>query len=102
MKVISIFEDNHGFIGVATTPKVAMEWLIESQWVSIFTEMYEGNNWVSLAEKARPTHGDDWHTWVLEQFENNEEDFLESIGFQFVEETLVGNIEDLMPRGNFG
>ena len=41
MKVITINEENHGFIGVATTPKAAMQFLVNRGWLELGTEFYD-------------------------------------------------------------
>lgn len=41
MKVIIINEENHGFIGVATTPKAAMQFLVNRGWLDLGTEFYD-------------------------------------------------------------
>ena len=41
MKVITIHEENHGFIGVATTPKAAMQFLVNRGWLELGTEFYD-------------------------------------------------------------
>lgn len=41
MKVITIHEENHGFIGVATTPKAAMQFLVNRGWLELGSEFYD-------------------------------------------------------------
>lgn len=53
MTVISIREDNHGFIGVAKDVRTAIEWLIDEAWITPHFEISDykilrdffGSNW---------------------------------------------------------
>ena len=38
MKVFIIVEECHGSIGVATSPKSAMRWLIDEGWIAEYSE----------------------------------------------------------------
>ena len=44
----------------------------------------------------------EWENWFIDQVEENGTEFLENLGFQMVEEELIGEVEDLLPRGRFG
>lgn len=60
MKVISINEENHGYIGVAKDCKSAIDFLIKNDWLESFSEVYSedrgyievkdafGENWVEV------------------------------------------------------
>ena len=50
MKLITITEENHGFLGVATTPKAAMQYLVNYGWLDRGTEFYdeETEAWYTL------------------------------------------------------
>jgi hypothetical protein len=80
MRVITIHEENHGFIGVATTPKAAMQFLVNRGWLDLGTEFYdeETETWYELRHifesmGVEPTNEniidwgvskfDDWHLW---------------------------------------
>ena len=41
MKVIAIHEENHGFIGIATTMKAAFRFLIEENWLTPAFDLYD-------------------------------------------------------------
>lgn len=41
MKVISIHEENHGFIGIATTMRAAFRYLIDHDWLTIKFDLYD-------------------------------------------------------------
>ena len=41
MKVTIIHEENHGFIGVATTRRAAWRWILESDWFSAWDEIWD-------------------------------------------------------------
>ena len=41
MRVITINEENHGFIGVATTPKAAIQFLVNQGWLELGSEFYD-------------------------------------------------------------
>lgn len=80
MKVIAINEENHGFIGVATTPKAAMQYLVNRGWLDLGTEFYDEETevWYRLEDifklmEIEPTLDnivdwgvskfDDWRFW---------------------------------------
>ena len=41
MKVITIHEENHGFIGIAATRKAAMQFLVNRGWLELGSEFYD-------------------------------------------------------------
>jgi hypothetical protein len=41
MKVITIFEENHGFIGLAKTKRAAWRFVIESNWFSAYDDVWD-------------------------------------------------------------
>jgi hypothetical protein len=41
MKVITIFEENHGFIGIATTQKAAWRFILEENWFSAYDDVWD-------------------------------------------------------------
>ena len=47
MKVIAIHEENHGFIGVATTQRAAWRFIIEADWFSAYEEVWVLGEWVN-------------------------------------------------------
>lgn len=103
-KVCCIFEENHGFIGVATTPNAAAHWLIDSGWVNKKSDWYDekSRDFILLEEVVPDSYMGEWENWFIDQVEENGTEFLENLGFQMVEEELAGKVEDLLPRGRFG
>ena len=103
-KVCCIFEENHGFIGVATTPNATAHWLIESGWVNKKSDWYDekSGDFILLEEVVPDSYMGEWENWFIDQVEENGTEFLENLGFQMVEEELAGEVEDLLPRGRFG
>ena len=103
-KVFCIFEENHGFIGVATTPNAAAHWLIDSGWVNKKSDWYDekSRDFILLEEVVPDSYMGEWENWFIDQVEENGTEFLENLGFQMVEEELAGEVEDLLPRGRFG
>jgi hypothetical protein len=95
MQVIIIREDNHGQIGVATTYKAALQWLIKSAWVGCFTDvsLCEEGKWVykPIEELAKSFGYDDWKEFLFEILSQSTDDFcdlLDSMGFYFSEDEL--------------
>lgn len=103
-KVFCIFEENHGLIGVATTPNATAHWLIDSGWVNEETDWYneKSRDFIPLEDVVPDSYMGEWENWFIDQVEENGTDFLENLGFQMVEEELAGDVEDLLPRGRFG
>lgn len=50
MQVITIHEENHGLIGVATTKKAAFQYLVDAEWITPKTEFYINGSWVELGK----------------------------------------------------
>ena len=50
--VIAIHEENHGFIGVATTMRAAFQFLIKHDWLTIGFDLYDERTgtWYTLGE----------------------------------------------------
>lgn len=103
-KVFCIFEECHGFIGVATTPNAVAHWLIDSHWVIGMNDYYdeEAEENILLQDAVPDSYMGEWENWFIDQVEENGTEFLENLGFQMVEEELAGEVEDLLPRGRFG
>ena len=103
-EVCCIFEKNHGFIGVATTPNATAHWLIDSGWVNKKSDWYDekSRDFILLEEVIPDSYMGEWENWFIDQVEENGTEFLENLGFQMVEEELAGEVEDLLPRGRFG
>ena len=103
-EVCCIFEKNHGFIGVATTPNATAHWLIDSGWVNKKSDWYDekSRDFILLEEVVPDSYMGEWENWFIDQVEENGTEFLENLGIQMVEEELAGEVEDLLPRGKFG
>lgn len=65
MKVVIIEEDNHGYIGVASTMEKAIQYLISSHWIEENTEFYskEDKIWKTVVE----FFGKDWEEKIIHQ-----------------------------------
>jgi hypothetical protein len=66
MKVFIIVEECHGSIGVATSPKSAMRWLIEEGWIGEWSEYG-----VYIPGETNPIFGHWEHCSVQEYCEQN-------------------------------
>ena len=93
--IIVIREENHGQIGVATTYKAALQWLIKSAWVECFTDvsLCEEGEWKykSIEDFANSFGYDDWKDFLFEILRQSTDDFrslLDSMGFYFSEDEL--------------
>ena len=40
MKVIAIYEENHGMIGIATSKKAACQFLVKDNWFCVYDEIW--------------------------------------------------------------
>lgn len=82
MTVISIESKSHGFLALAKTRESAIQWLIDTEWITEYSEMWSEEKQVSysLAE----TYGEEW---IDKVFNFNDEE-LESLGFCFFEEEV--------------
>lgn len=78
-----IYEDNHGFIGIAESLKEAKQWLIDSGWICGGCEL-----WNPQTEDSTPIDElfADWRKWLAE--EATDED-LENMGFYIHEEEMI-------------
>lgn len=77
-KVFIIDEECHGSIGVATSPKSAMRWLIEQGWIEEYSEygIWDGEKWehIPVAEYCEQNGFTDWQQWLMD---NASVEFLE-------------------------
>lgn len=103
-KVFRILDDSYGFLALATTPNAVAHWLIDNGWVHRLTQCYHEEEMknISLEDLVPDSYMGEWENWFIDQVEENGAEFLENLGFQMVEEELVGDVEDLLPRGRFG
>ena len=81
--VYTIAEDNHGDIGIAESVKEAKQWLVDSDWVRSYCEL-----WNPQTRESKPICElfADWKKWFVE--EATEED-LENMGFYIHEEEMI-------------
>ena len=72
-----ISEDDHGTIGVATSLLAGKQWLIDSEWVTMGTEVWnpQTQEYATLSE----LYGDNWEKYFL----SCDEDELEEMRFLF-------------------
>jgi hypothetical protein len=84
MKVFIIVEECHGTIGVATSPKSAMRWLIDEGWIGEWSDygVYVDSNedfdkWkhCGVAEYCEQNGIADWQQWLID---NASAEFLET------------------------
>lgn len=80
MKVFIIVEECHGSIGVATSPKSAMRWLIDEGWIGEWSEYgiwdETEHEWyhTSVARYCEQNNIADWQQWLMD---NASAEFLE-------------------------
>ena len=82
MEIVIIHEENHGFIGVATTNKAAKQWLIREGWVNQYSDIY--NHDTSKWENLEELYGENWK----ETYMNFDTNLLNDMGFYFREEEV--------------
>lgn len=88
MKVCTIGEENHGFIGVAASHKAALQWLVASDWVDKYSEIWcpdESKRWGGHNKMLSDLYGENWK----EEFLQFSVDQLENMGFYIREEELI-------------
>ena len=93
MTVFIIHEENHGTIGVATSIKEAVKWLIESEWICANEDYFDGKynkekgKWEYTSPMKR--YGENWKEIFPERPTDEIENFLDGV-FYFEEYTLYG------------
>jgi hypothetical protein len=50
MKVIRIDEENHGFIGVASSMKAAWQFIVNRGWLGFYDQVYIFDGWVTIGD----------------------------------------------------
>lgn len=82
IKIIVIDEECHGIIGYAMNKRAAKQYLIDTDWISEHSELWneEKQEWESLAE----LYGENW----LETFLNFTEEQMEDMGYYLHEEEV--------------
>ena len=73
MKVFIIVEECHGSIGVATSPKSAMRWLLDEGWIGEYTDFFipYGEYTDELEQVTIRNYCDregitDWQQWLID------------------------------------
>lgn len=88
MKVYTINEENHGQIGIAVSYKAALQWLIASDWVNQYNDIWcpdENERWGGHNMLLGDLCGEDWK----EKFLQFPKVMLENMGFYIHEEELI-------------
>lgn len=88
MKVYTIGEENHGQIGIAVSYKAALQWLIASNWVGQYNDIWcsnENERWGGHNTTLDELYGENWKEKFL-QFSKGQ---LENMGFYIHEEELI-------------
>ena len=92
MKVITITEDCHGFIGIADTKEHAIDFLIDENWLSGDTELpyfdEEDKTWTDSSVKERL--GEDWEDVLKNSDIEKMNDLLEDTFFFDEEHVYTG------------
>lgn len=88
MKVYLISEDNHGHIGTAVSHKAALQWLVTSDWVDQYSEIWcpdENARWGGHNKMLSALYGENWK----EEFLQFSGDQLEHMGFYIHKDDLI-------------
>lgn len=88
MKVYTIEEENHGQIGIAVSYKAALQWLIASDWVGQYSDVWcpnENERWGGHNTTLDELYGENWK----EKFLQFSEILLENMGFYIHEEEVI-------------
>lgn len=88
MKVYVISEDNHGQIGIAVSPKAALQWLIASDWVGPYSEVWcpdENERWGGYYMTLDDLYGENWK----EKFLQVSNKLWRNMGFYIYEDELI-------------
>lgn len=88
MKVYTISEESHGQIGIAVSYKAALQWLVASDWVGRYSDIWcpdENERWGGYNMTLDDLYGENWK----EKFLQLSEILLENMGFFIYEEELI-------------
>jgi len=88
MKVYTIGEENHGQIGIAVSYKAALQWLIASDWVNQYNDVWcpdESERYGGHNTLLGDLYGEDWK----EKFLQSSGELLENMGFYVREEDVI-------------
>jgi hypothetical protein len=88
MKVIAIWEECHGFIGIAKDMPSAFEMLVKEHWVNPLTEFYDSNEGSFTLETVKTQlEVDSYEEALAKLYECETEDYFIDL-FSFNEETV--------------
>ena len=101
MKVFIIIEENHGSIGVATSPKSAMRWLLDEGWIEEYTDYgvfipsdtsLNFGKWehCTIEEYCEQNGIADWQQWLID---NASAEFLEEHFLIYLREYNLAEVE---------
>lgn len=72
MKVIAIHEENHGLIGVATTERAVWRFIVETDWMSAYDDVWVLGEWVNkpidelIGKPAEEISDNELIDWLIE------------------------------------
>lgn len=93
-KVFIIDEECHGSIGVATSPKSAMRWLIDNDWITAYSEygIWDGEQWhhYLVVDCCEQNGIVDWQQWLID---NASAEFLEDHFLIYLREVDLAETE---------
>ena len=88
MVVYLVSEENHGQIGVAASRKAALQWLIATEWVTRYSEIWcpdDNARWGGYERPLDDLYGENWK----EEFMGFSAEQLENMGIYISEEELI-------------
>jgi hypothetical protein len=76
MKVVQVYEENHGDICIAATVQDALDYLFSQGWIDELTEVWDGRDqcWVSVPDYFGPNWKNIISSMSLEEFNDVFED----------------------------
>ena len=81
--VILISEENHGTIGIAIDEEVAKQWLLDTEWITGYTEMWKPT--LQNRSFLCDLYGENWK----EEYMKFDAGQMENLGFYFKEIELI-------------
>ena len=94
MKVYVIYEECHNKISIAKDVKSAIEWLIDSEWITESTSVYCATNDENESEfhAVDVVFGSEWKEYLIGLADNKTvlDEELERMGFQIIGEEVIG------------
>ena len=94
MKVYVIYEECHNKIGIAKDIKSAIEWLIDSEWITESTSVYCATNDENESEfnAVNVVFGSEWKSYLIGLSDDKTvlDEELERMGFQIISEEVIG------------